>query len=244
MIAVVVTDVHAPLHDPAKVEWALSFVADVNPDIMVLGGDTGDFAGCGDHPHERGEDYLEDIEAVAAVCRDFREASPYARHILMDGNHDDRNSRPGSKAGRYFRAALEQFRQVGEFSNWRRLPYEKSPRGVFKAGRMMVYHGHKTGKTSHFVEAAEVCRIAGGSFDHGIVVLGHTHRIVDPTPLVCHGTRVGLTVCNAGTYIDTAQATYAKNYVTHEWEAGVAVIDTDPRGWGAHVYRYGEDWDG
>lgn len=244
MLAAVVSDVHAPLHRHEAVAWALEFLSEVRPRIMILAGDTGDFAGTGDHPHERPEDYIDDVEAVADICRRFREATPGARHVKMDGNHDDRNEREGSRAGRYFRRALRLTRHSGEFQYWHSMPYEKSRRGIFKHGRLMVYHGHKTGKTAHLSESVQVCRIAGGCFNTGVVVLGHTHKIIDPVACQAHGLPIGLRVCNGGTFIDVEQATYAKNYDTSDWAAGITIVDTDARGRGPRVYREGESWDG
>ena len=244
MLAAIVSDIHAPLHREPAVEWALDFVSDVRPRVMVLAGDTGDFAGAGDHPHDRDEDYLEDIEAVRGICEAFRRATPGARHVKLDGNHDDRTERPGARSGRYFRRALRLHRHSGEFARWRSLPYELSPRGIFKAGRLMVYHGHRTGRTAHLAEAVTVCRNARGSFDDGVVVLGHTHKIIDPVHCVSHGQPIGLRVCNGGTFIDVEKATYARNYDTHDWSAGVTVVDTDPKGREPRVYREGDSWDG
>lgn len=86
------TDHHAPHHDPVLHRLFCDYLASEQPDLIVCGGDTGDWATVSRHRDTEG--YAQGVKEVNrgafGILRDYRHACPNAVIILIPGNHDDR----------------------------------------------------------------------------------------------------------------------------------------------------------
>ena len=89
--SLVVSDLHAPRHDRGMHQVLCDWLADEQPDRGVFLGDLLDFETISRHrPRERPRAANEGIQAAHEVLRDWREASPDTRWVLIEGNHDFR----------------------------------------------------------------------------------------------------------------------------------------------------------
>lgn len=89
---VIAGDHHAPYHDRGLHSAFLDFLADEQPDELILLGDTGDFDSISRHRSRPGfTASLNKInDAVVGILLDYRDASPNTHITLLRGNHDDR----------------------------------------------------------------------------------------------------------------------------------------------------------
>ena len=91
-VVVVMGDQQAPYHDPALHRAVLNFLADVQPDEIVLTGDTADFPTISRHrDRPRWNAGVQECVNVAyQLLSDYRDAHPAARVSKLRGNHDFR----------------------------------------------------------------------------------------------------------------------------------------------------------
>ena len=85
-------DHHAPLHDKTLHKLFCARLRDTQPDLGVMLGDTMDFSTVSRFREKEGfaHGVSECIQAAFDIIRDYREASPDTRWILLKGNHDSR----------------------------------------------------------------------------------------------------------------------------------------------------------
>lgn len=81
---VVMSDIHAPFHEPAYVAQAMADTADA--DTCIFAGDLGDGYGWSRFIKYESVPYEEEIAAVAAIVQMASER--YRRVLIFDGNHD------------------------------------------------------------------------------------------------------------------------------------------------------------
>lgn len=89
---VICGDHHCPHHDEKLHQLFCSFLADEKPDLLVLLGDLADYSTVSRHRETEGfrQSVVECNRAVFNVLRDYREASPDTRVVVLPGNHDAR----------------------------------------------------------------------------------------------------------------------------------------------------------
>jgi predicted MPP superfamily phosphohydrolase len=95
MREVYISDVHVPEHDPHAWKLALRVVSKVDPDLVYIGGDFGEFESVSSYrkdPLAKHRFQLE-LDAVFAELEAVRRAAPDARIVFLDGNHEDRITR-------------------------------------------------------------------------------------------------------------------------------------------------------
>lgn len=96
LVAVLLSDIHFPFHDPTALRLALQVVALVRPDLVILNGDTQDFYGVSRFfkEPERRVGFRYEIYAIRKLkqllFQRLREAAPGARLIEIEGNHEYR----------------------------------------------------------------------------------------------------------------------------------------------------------
>ena len=85
-------DHHAPLHDKTLHKLFCARLRDTQPDLGVMLGDTMDFSTVSRFREKEGfaHGVNECLQAAFGIIRDYREASPDTRWILLKGNHDAR----------------------------------------------------------------------------------------------------------------------------------------------------------
>jgi hypothetical protein len=89
---VICGDHHCPHQDETLHRLFCSFLADEKPDLLVLLGDIADYSTVSRHRETEGfrQSVVECNRAVFDVLRDYREASPDTRVVMLPGNHDAR----------------------------------------------------------------------------------------------------------------------------------------------------------
>ena len=89
--ALVLSDLHCPYHHAAMLERALALRAKVYPEVdtLIIAGDLFDFAGLSRHPQDQCEAAVTDeLQVAGRVLRAL--LAPFARAVVMPGNHDER----------------------------------------------------------------------------------------------------------------------------------------------------------
>jgi hypothetical protein len=87
------SDEQVPFHDKRSVRLVERYIADVQPDIVVFGGDLNDFTGLTTKFLRRREDkgnVAREIRQSRRLIMNVREAAPNARIVVMAGNHEER----------------------------------------------------------------------------------------------------------------------------------------------------------
>ena len=92
--SVVLSDFHAPHHDKALFALTCEYLADEQPDEIIVNGDLMDAATVSKHRTVPGGGYDQslqtNIDEAYAILRQIREVAPNARIRLQRGNHDER----------------------------------------------------------------------------------------------------------------------------------------------------------
>lgn len=90
--ALVVSDHHAPHHEPEFHAYTLAFMRDEQPDRIEVNGDLGDYATISRHRNRDGytQSVNECLQASFEILADYRAACPDAEIVFKRGNHDER----------------------------------------------------------------------------------------------------------------------------------------------------------
>ena len=91
--AIVVSDIHAPFHDPRAIAVALALIADLKPEVIYLAGDIWDAYAISRWSKDPKRALMLDEErnVTVEILRAFREAAgPDCRIVFIEGNHEVR----------------------------------------------------------------------------------------------------------------------------------------------------------
>ncbi len=90
--AVFASDVHVPFQDETALRVAKQIIAEVQPDLFVLGGDWLDATQISrfDPDPRRKLTLQNDLDACKLLIREFRALLPNSRFVYKVGNHEDR----------------------------------------------------------------------------------------------------------------------------------------------------------
>lgn len=89
----VLSDIHAPFHDPHAIELALRIIQDANPRVIILNGDFVDFLGVSRFPvsPRRRISFHEEIRQARELLKYLRDRLPQGAEIIyLAGNHEER----------------------------------------------------------------------------------------------------------------------------------------------------------
>jgi predicted phosphodiesterase len=91
-LVVILTDIHAPYHNSAQLKAALELIADLQPHVVVINGDTNDFFGISrfNKSNERADELQSDLDIGNDIRAAIRKAAPNAVIRENLGNHDER----------------------------------------------------------------------------------------------------------------------------------------------------------
>ena len=171
--ALVFGEPHIPFHDQRAIHEVELFMDELQPDLIIYPGDTGDFYLLSkfDKNPNRAYSLQADLSMAGGMFKRHRSICPNARMIEEDGNHEDRLRRflwGNSPA----LASLDCLTVEGLYklkeSDVEHIPYEE---GVMINGNFMVTHGDLVRAHSSFT-AKGMSDKHGGSGIHG-----HTHRL-------------------------------------------------------------------
>jgi hypothetical protein len=209
-------DIHAPFQNMAALNVAYDLVEYTQPDVIVVGSDTMDFAllGSFDRSPDMGDDELDVLEAFwPEHIREIRRRAPNAILVFIYGNHEYRILRYLEKNApairkSVLRAFIHSIRcggevlYIGEVDNVR-------------IGPLQILHGKRTSQNPAKATWADV----GG---HLWVQFGHVHRLdtyinLDgdyPTGAVASG-------CLAN------PPHYVLGWQNSVWKLGTAIMEVD-----------------
>lgn len=157
---------HVPNHDAAAVLTTLRAINFLQPSYVVVLGDFADFASLSGHDRDRPtrESLQQEAVAVNTMLTAIETASPEAKRIYIQGNHEHR-------LDRYLMRTAEQvfpfvrFQDIINLTQWTYVPYRSS----YKLGKL--YLTHDTGRAG--INAHRYARDS----HMGNTIIGHTHRM-------------------------------------------------------------------
>lgn len=237
---VVLSDQHAPHHDPALHAIACQVLEELRPDGVLLLGDLMDLSGSiSRHPNLPGTPSLQDnLDAAYSLLCDYRTAAgDEARFVLLEGNHDKRIwsyvsnqasvlegvSIAGGGAPALSVPHLLRLDELGvEFLGVDDMPGGGYPLATWEVipERLVAIHGNRARKGAGN-SALSTARDRG----HG-VIHGHTHRLAvsaftlygtDGTPRPFHAVEAGTMASVKGGMRYAPQE-------SADWQAGFVVM--------------------
>ena len=210
------TDEHVPFHDKRAVELAYKICEDFEPDIVPAGSDGMDHYKISSFDKDPASRVTieKEIEAWKEVERGWRSAAPDARHIFIQGNHEDRLRRyMWKKASELY--DLEALKPENLYG-LKELDIEYSPRG-FEVDDCIFHHGTVVRKYSGYTARAEIEKLHYSK--HSFT--GHTHRMGS------HYTTTpnGLVMSVEGGCLCRTDLEYITN---PNWQQGITLVWTKP----------------
>lgn len=223
-------DIHAPAHDKAKM-WAVKeFLADYQPEILVLIGDMGDvfgFSAWAPNPLTP-VDLMNEIQVTRELIDELLEISG-ARHCFITlGNHEDRIRRWISRDGGKLQSLVNAESQESTLSFHELLGYRPGDKitfindlqgaggfggGMILNGKMKLVHGRivkpKPGASPR----------AMAELDLKSIVHGHTHSLGTNHREI---TRGFITATEIGHLANPVNAYLAYANIINRWHAGLA----------------------
>jgi hypothetical protein len=164
-------DAHSPFEDRAAIDPALAFVREYKPEILVLGGDWGDFYAVSTYSREplRRLQLQEELDHEAGLLEEVREAAPKSEIIYLQGNHEWRLRRH-LWSGAPELARLRSL-QIEALLNLAKLRITYVEAGSRRFGDLLIKHGNIVRPRSGYSAMGELDRtwVSGAS--------GHTHRL-------------------------------------------------------------------
>lgn len=93
--AAIITDLHLPeWHDKPTAQAFLDYIEETQPDTVVYGGDFMDMESMSSHGGNPSPPKLiDEARESRRYLRSAKRVAPHARHILLEGNHEDRLDR-------------------------------------------------------------------------------------------------------------------------------------------------------
>ena len=182
--AVILSDFHAPHHDKTLFALTCEYLADEQPDQIIVNGDLMDAAVVGRHRVIPGGGYdnpiQENIDEAYGILRQLRTTCPNSEIVLLRGNHDERieHALIDNVVSLYrLRAAGEEIPALS-LENLLRLqelrvdyidePWDRAKTPVLGNYRIASRHGHSTTKNPGPKILADLS---------GSTIQGHSHRL-------------------------------------------------------------------
>lgn len=224
------TDVHAPFVNHTALALAITAIKEHKPDVLVCGGDLFESGFASVHPNEYDHDGLDEYEAASEILKQLQAAAPRAKKVWLLGNHDDNiQRRDPRRVPKELRRLVHwdnsKFSDV--FKSWQQVPYIKGERGCYQIGQVVFKHGFALNDES---EALQFSNYTGG-YAHRLVVGGHTHAPMPPTPAMrTRKISLPLWYANGGTLCDIDAMSYMDRNDKWSWGAAVVLGDCDPSG--------------
>lgn len=217
-------DVHAPYHDHRAWSCFLAVAYAWAPDVCVIPGDFGDFAGVSSHAKVPGRllPFATELEYANEALDELDRALPkFCTKEYLQGNHEDRLQRYIGKNAPELHGLVDWTDALRLAQrNWRVTPYKSS----IAYGKLRITHD--VGRCG--VQAARQSRLDVG---HSII-FGHTHQgQVSYGGTVAGERHVGMSVGWLG---DPEAIDYRhRDMVRREWQHGFGVV---------HFLASGEFW--
>jgi predicted phosphodiesterase len=223
----------------------LSIAEKQKPDVVVCLGDLFESDASSRWPSEAPWNFEEELLQADAFLKEIRKVSKCSTPVWCIGNHEDNAISP-HRFSKKIRSLIDFRRHMDEVNNWKLIPYDYSPRGVFRLGQVTFLHGYEAGVNSDRDQGLML------GTPHGLTIMGHTHR---PTEGICQARLSARKYlkswhCNVGTLCDVRQMHYVQRTNTSLWGSacciGVAEDLQSPRvssRWKAKQLVYKMAWE-
>lgn len=171
-VVAIVSDLHAPYHDPVAIGAMLAVIADLQPDRVIVNGDVADFFAISRHNKSaaRMDSLQGEIDTANELRAAFRAAAPNAVIDETEGNHDSRLRTYVETQAR----ALGSLRAIDpeNLNAW--AENDITPHGAegfLLRPAFLAYHGTRARQVTGTTARAEL----GAAGING--TSGHTHRL-------------------------------------------------------------------
>ena len=207
-----ISDVHVPFEDKLGVQAMLKYLADFEPDQIILGGDIFDFYLASDHDKDpgRAQTIQDEFDAGRYFFKAINELAPSV--VFMEGNHEQRLQRMIARNPGLYKLRALEFRHAAELpETWRCYPSQTH----YRIGGLLVLHGDLRGRGTGVKHAA-----AGMlSKLRTSCIFGHLHRFGTHYETDYAGTvRAGFA---NGHLSDVREAKYI---TSPDWQSGFSTI--------------------
>lgn len=227
------SDVHIPYHSPEAVEAAVAYGRTIEPDVVILNGDTADFYRISRFQHDPKKRTLaEEIKLVREFLSWIRGQFHAARIIYKMGNHDQRwNNYIWQKAPELVGLDTAEIQEALKFADY---GIERVDDNCIMAGKLAILHGHEIGKgVSTPVNAARTAYLR----TKRSVLIGHLHQTSSHSEADMWHTEV--TAWSQGALCDLTPE-YAR---INRWNWGFAWVEVAKDGqFDLHNRRISEDY--
>lgn len=137
-----ISDLHLP--ESIDLKPLISYVADTKPSIIILGGDIIDASGLHASESMKAEQvklewFKRDVKLAAKLISDLRAASPKAKIVYLEGNHEERYSRLQRKFPDLFAESLDFAACMADYVD-EYIPYATA-KSYVKVGDCVFIHG-------------------------------------------------------------------------------------------------------
>ena len=222
---------HAPYTPEATKQCVLDQLANLKDCThFVHLGDLHDGTAASVHPGIADHTLEDEYRCASQFLADIRSVLPKSvKFIACMGNHDDNILIPDPRRIDAQLHSLVDWRTHKEFgpeyANWQWIPYEKSARGCYRVGRVILFHGFDCGSNSDQIEGIQMVGMSGWH-PHSLTVRGHTHRPEHVTQAKRSAKcMLPYWSMNVGT-CGPLQPNYMKRKDCSMWNAGMAIIET------------------
>jgi hypothetical protein len=180
--ALVISDIHAPYHDPVALNIITQILTDTQPTYLIVNGDTVDCYGISRFLKDptRLETLQDELNIARTILKTLKDASPKTKRIITEGNHEARLGKTIAtmEGGTRELARLEDFQAALQWPSllklgpmgYRWVPTHQQPL-IDVIPNTLIKHGTVVRKFSGYT--------AKGEYDnyHRSGTSGHTHRL-------------------------------------------------------------------
>jgi hypothetical protein len=228
--AVWLSDTHMGYEDPTAIAVILGIIKDVQPDVVIHGGDLCDaytISSFNKNPDRLGS-LQDEIDKARHLLHQISQIVPRARKAMLEGNHEARLTKtiwslPGTASElarlRAFKAAMVWPNLLGlDEIGWEFVPVSRQP-AVDILPRLALKHGELARKFSGMSARAEYDKYTMSG------ISGHTHRLAK---FYRRDLRDGHVWIEGGCSCRITEVEYAHH---PDWQQGCVFTAHSPDGW-------------
>jgi predicted phosphodiesterase len=172
----IISDIHAPYHDPEAIELALNYGVENGANTVLINGDLVDFHHLSRFEHDpKKRDTLYELDCIRSILKYIRHKFPVATIVYYMGNHDHRwNKYMMLKAPELHNIPEFQFYSMAKCAEHNIILLDNN-RGT-RAGKLNIRHGHEFYGSGGVFPARSYFLKAKDN-----ILVSHVHRTSDYT---------------------------------------------------------------
>lgn len=212
------SDIHAPYHDPAALEAAMQGGIDFGADTVIIMGDMMDFHRISRYPNAPGTlTFQRELEVGSQILFCIRDAFPTADIFYIEGNHEVRLSH-------YILKNCEEFRDLTSLSLPRLLDMYMQDvtyvqDGFIHCGDMSFLHGHELRGIGGINPSRKLYNKMKKS-----AICGHLHR---PESFYTRDGQGKLLQCHILGHLGEPTPSY---HPRNDWQHGYGLVEVTKKG--------------